>query len=148
MRMGPPDPHRAAGRAGLRPSARALVCFKDAREAARVLADALPVLKAMTRVNVVEIVEGGGGEQAERRLGKCRRRGSSATGSRRIAPRPVTDGSLAEKLNAVDARPWDAWTSSSSGAFGHKPPAANGPFGGVDAATFFLRGERCVLASH
>ncbi len=141
MRMGRPIlivPQGASGFA----FRQALVCFKDAREARRALADALPVLKAMTRVNVVEIVEGGG-EAAERRLGDVKawldRHGIKAD-----CAAASCDGSLAEKLDA-SARDLDA-DLIVAGAFGHSR-LREWAFGGV-TRDLLLRGERCVLASH
>ncbi len=58
MRLGRPILTAPGGRERFRvPSGAG--CFKEVREARRALADALPVLQAMKRVDVVEIVESG-----------------------------------------------------------------------------------------
>jgi nucleotide-binding universal stress UspA family protein len=142
MRMGRPILIAPQGATGFA-FRQALVCFKDAREARRALADALPVLKAMTRVNVMEIVEGGGGEEAERRLNDLKawldRHGVKAD-----CAAENCDGRLADQLDGF-AREMDA-DLIVAGAFGHSR-LREWAFGGV-TRDLLLRGERCVLASH
>src|SRR5208282_5570168 len=67
MRAGRPVLIAPAGAAGLKLT-RTLVCWKDSREARRAVADALPILKASKRVDVVELVNERQMEAERRRL--------------------------------------------------------------------------------
>lgn len=142
MRLGRPILAAAADGAGLE-FGQALVCFKDAREARRAVADSLPMLQAMRRVRVVEIVEAKAVDEARRRLGDVgdwlARHGVDATCSAEIA-----QGTEAEQLAAA-ARDLNA-DLIVAGAFGHSR-LREWAFGGV-TRDLILRGERCVLASH
>ncbi len=142
MRLGRPimtAPNGASG-FGFR---QALACFKEVREARRALADALPVLRAMKRVNVVEIVESGTTEGAERRLADIKawlaRHGVAATCEAIRA-----QGAAAQHLAAL-ARDLDA-DLIVAGAFGHSR-LREWAFGGV-TRDLLLRSDRCVLSSH
>ena len=121
----------------------ALACFKEAREARRALADALPVLRAMKRVMVVEIVESGSIEASKRRLGDVTawlaRHGVVATSNATPA-----QGAAAQQLAAL-ARDLEA-DLIVAGAFGHSR-LREWAFGGV-TRDLLLRSERCVLSSH
>ena len=70
----------------------ALVSWKETRETRRAVADALPLLKATKRVDVIEIVEASAIEESRRRLGDVgdwlARHGVEANCSAEVAPRP------------------------------------------------------------
>ncbi len=142
MRLGRPILTAPAGAAGFR-FGRALVCFKDVREARRALADSLRLLQAMTHVDVVEVVESGAVEDAERRLSDVKawlaRHGVEAA----CEARPARGGA-AKQLQAL-ARERDA-DLIVAGAFGHSR-LREWAFGGV-TQELLLRGDRCVLSSH
>ncbi len=142
MRLGRPILVTHAGATGLEFD-QALVCFKDAREARRAVADSLPILQEMRRVSVVEIVEAKAVDEAGRRLADVgdwlARHGVAATCSAEVA-----HGTEAEQLSAV-ARNLKA-DLIVAGAFGHSR-LKEWAFGGV-TRDLLLRGERCVLASH
>ena len=142
MRLGRPILAAHDGATGLE-FGQALVCFKDAREARRAVADALPILQAMQRVSVVEIVEARAVDEARRRLADVgdwlARHGVESTCSAEVA-----QGTEAEQLAAV-ARDLNA-DLIVAGAFGHSR-LREWAFGGV-TRDLILRGERCVLASH
>ncbi len=142
MRVGRPILAAPAGATGLEFN-QALVCFKDARETRRAVADSLPILQAMRRVSVVEIVEAKGVDDARRRLGDVgdwlARHGVESNCSAEVA-----QGTEAEQLAAA-ARDLDA-DLIVAGAFGHSR-LREWAFGGV-TRDLILRGETCVLASH
>ncbi len=142
MRLGRPILAAPAGAAGFKFD-QALVCFKDAREARRAVADALPILEAMGRVHVVEIVEAKAVNESRRRLDDVcdwlARHGVNAACSTKIA-----DAVEAEQLAEV-ARDLNA-DLIVAGAFGHSR-LREWAFGGV-TRDLLLRSERCVLASH
>jgi nucleotide-binding universal stress UspA family protein len=121
----------------------ALACFKEVREARRVLADALPVLQAMKRVMVLEIVESGSIEASKRRLDDVTtwlaRHGVVAASDAVPA-----QGAVAQQLAAL-ARDLGA-DLIVAGAFGHSR-LREWAFGGV-TRDLLLRSDRCVLSSH
>jgi len=142
MRAGRPilvAPQKASGFA----FRQALVCFKNAREARRALADSLPVLKAMARVHVAEIVEAGTADDARRRLADVRawlkRHGIEASCD------AVAGGAHPVRRLSALARDLDA-DLIVAGAFGHSR-LREWAFGGV-TGELILRSDRCVLASH
>ena len=142
MRAGRPILTAPAGVRGLS-FGQALVCFKEAREARRALADALPLLREMARVHVVEIVEAGSNEDAERRLADVgawlARHGVSADHAA-IENRGAAADQLAALALALGAELIVA------GAFGHSR-LREWAFGGV-TRDLVLRSDRCVLSSH
>ncbi len=142
MRVGRPVLAAPGDAAGFR-FGQALVCFKDAREARRAVADAVPILQAMGRVDVVELVHAQALDEARRRLGDVgdwlARHGIHATCSAILA-----DGVEAAQLAGL-ARDFEA-DLIVAGGFGHSR-LREWAFGGV-TRDLLLRGERCVLASH
>jgi nucleotide-binding universal stress UspA family protein len=142
MRLGRPMMTAPAGASGFA-FRQALACFKEVREARRALADALPLLRAMKRVKVMEIVESGSIEAAERRLSDVTawlaRHGVVATSDAVTA-----QGAAAQQLAAL-ARNLEA-DLIVAGAFGHSR-LREWAFGGV-TRDLLLRSDRCVLSSH
>ena len=121
----------------------ALICWKDLREARRAISDALPLLRAMERVEAVEIVEAQRLDEARAGLSELaewlRRHGVEANVSAE-APH----GSEAEQLRGiVRERNVDLIVA---GAFGHSR-LREWAFGGV-TRDLVLSADRCVLASH
>jgi hypothetical protein len=119
----------------------ALVCWKGTRETRRAVADALPLLKAMKRVDVVEIVEASAIEDSRRRLGDVgdwlARHGVQAKCSAEVAR-----GSECARLTAMAA---DLRTDLVvAGAFSHGR-LHEWAFG--DTRDLLTRMRRCVLAS-
>ncbi len=121
----------------------ALICWKDLREARRAVSDALPLLRAMERVDVVEIVEAQRVDEARAGLSELaewlRRHGIEANVSAE-APQGTEAGqlrSIARERN-VDL--------IVAGAFGHSR-LRQWAFGGV-TRDLVLSADRCVLASH
>ena len=121
----------------------ALACFEEAREARRALADALPVLQAMKRVKVVEIVESGSIQAAERRLNDVTA-WLAPTWRRRDLRSHTRPGAAAQQLAAL-ARDLEA-DLIVAGAFGHSR-LREWAFGGV-TRDLLLHSDRCVLSSH
>ena len=122
---------------------RALVCWKDSREARRAIADALPLLEKMQRVDVVEIVGPAEGEGARESLGEV----ADWLLSHRIEANCATEparGADAAQLAGI-ARDLDA-DLIVAGAFGHSR-LREWAFGGV-TRNLVLSADRCVLASH
>jgi nucleotide-binding universal stress UspA family protein len=142
MRLGRPILAAPAGVQGFAFNS-ALVCWKDSREARRAISDALPLLRAMKRVDVIEIVEPRRMEEARERLTELgewlRRHGVEAN----AAPE-APHGSEAEQLGAI-ARDRDV-DLIVAGAFGHSR-FREWAFGGV-TRDLVLSADRCVLASH
>ena len=145
MRLGRPILTAAPGAEGFA-FGRALVCFKEAREARRALADALPLLQAMRSVHVVEILESQESEtteDAQRRLADVKawlaRNGVAAT-----CEAIPADGAAAQQLAAL-ARDLQAELIV-AGAFGHSR-LREWAFGGV-TRDLLLRSDRCLLSSH
>jgi nucleotide-binding universal stress UspA family protein len=121
----------------------ALVCWKDTRESRRAAADALPMLQASRRVDIVEIVEAQGLEEARRRLGGVSdwltRNGVVSNCSAEAA-----EGPEGPQLAGI-ARDRKA-DLIVAGAFGHSR-LREWAFGGV-TSDLLLCADRCVLASH
>jgi nucleotide-binding universal stress UspA family protein len=122
---------------------RALVCWKDSREARRAVADSLPMLQASQRVDIVEIVEAQAVDEARRRLrAVCDWLQRNGVASKFSAE--ISNGAEAPQLAAI-ARELDA-DLIVAGAFGHSR-LREWAFGGV-TRDLLLHTERCVLASH
>ena len=142
MRAGRPVLIASTGAAGLK-LRRALVCWKDSREARRAVADALPILKSCKRVDVVELVEGRETETARRRL---------ADVGDWLARHGVETNCLASPIKGTDAAHLAAIARDSdidlivAGAFGHSR-LREWAFGGV-TRDFLLKADRCTLVSH
>ncbi len=120
-----------------------LVCWKELREARRAVADALPMLQASGRVDVVEIVEARAMEAARRRVADVvawlARHGVEANGTTALAA-GAEAGQLAAMAQDIGA------DLIVAGAFGHSR-LRQWAFGGV-TRDFLLLADRCVLASH
>jgi nucleotide-binding universal stress UspA family protein len=120
----------------------ALVSWKETRETRRAVADALPLLKTMKRVDIVEIVEASAIEDSRRRLGDVgdwlARHGVEAKCSAE-----VSRGSDCARLRAMaeDLRA----DLVVAGAFSHGR-LHEWAFG--DTRDLLSRMRRCVLASH
>ncbi len=142
MRLGRPTLIVPSDAAGLKLK-RSLVCWNDKREARRAVADALPLLKASQRVDVVEIVDAEALRETRRRLGDVgdwlARHGVEAQCSAEIS-----SGSEAAQIHAI-AREREV-DLIVAGAFGHSR-LREWAFGGV-TRDLLLRSDRCVLASH
>ncbi len=121
----------------------ALACFKEVREARRALADALPVLRAMKRVMVVEIVEFGTLEAGRHRLSDVAawlsRHGIVAAYDA-IPANGAVGRQLARLAQELEA------DLIVAGAYGHSR-LREWAFGGV-TQDLLLRSDRCVLSSH
>jgi len=121
----------------------ALVCWKDSREARRAVSDALPLLRAMKRVDVVEIVEPRRSDEAREslsELGEWLRRHEVEAN---CAPEPPR-GTEAAQLGGI-ARDLEA-DLIVAGAFGHSR-LREWAFGGV-TRDLVLSADRCVFAAH
>jgi nucleotide-binding universal stress UspA family protein len=122
---------------------RALVCWKDAREARRAVADALPLLQSSKRVDVVELVEEEQMEAARRRLadiGDWLQRHHIEADCFAVpasGPEAMQLATITREMN-VDL--------IVAGAFGHSR-LRDWAFGGV-TRDFLLQADRCVLISH
>ncbi len=142
MRLGRPTLIVPPAAAGLKLT-RSLVCWNDKREARRAVADALPLLKASQRVDVVEIAGAAALKETRRRLGDVgdwlARHGVEAQCSAEIS-----NGSEAAQLDAI-AKELEV-DLIVAGAFGHSR-LREWAFGGV-TRDLLLRSDRCVLASH
>ena len=142
MRAGRPVLIAPAGAAGLKLT-RALVCWKDSREARRAVADALPILKASKGVDVVELVNEREMEAARRRL---------ADVGDWLARHGVEANCLASPLNGAEATHLAAIAKDLeadlivAGAFGHSR-LREWAFGGV-TRDLLLKADRCILVSH
>jgi len=142
MRSGRPVLIAPAGAAGLKLT-RALVCWKDSREARRAVADALPILKASKGVDVVELVNEREMEAARRRL---------ADVGDWFARHGVEANCLASPLNGAEATHLAAIAKDLeadlivAGAFGHSR-LREWAFGGV-TRDLLLKADRCTLVSH
>ena len=130
------------GAAGLKLT-RALVCWKDSREARRAVADALPFLKASKGVDVVELVREHETEAAQRRL---------ADVGDWLARHGVEANCLASPLNGAEATGLAEIAKDLgadlivAGAFGHSR-LREWAFGGV-TRDLLLQVDRCALVSH
>jgi nucleotide-binding universal stress UspA family protein len=142
MRAGRPVLIAPARAAGLKLT-HALVCWKDSREARRAVVDALPILKACNRVDVVELVDGPEVEAARGRLADLGdwfgRHGIEANCSA-----SMLNGSEAAHLAAI-ASDLDI-DLIVAGAFG-RSRLREWVFGGV-TQDLLLKADRCVLVSH
>ena len=123
---------------------RALVCWSDKREARRALADALPLLQASERVDVVEIVDAKFLAESQRRLDELGhwlgRRGVTATCFAKASNGETEASQLATTSKELDA------DLIVAGAFGHSR-LREWAFGGV-TRDLLLQADRCVLGSH
>lgn len=142
MRAGRPVLITPDGAAGLKLT-RALVCWKDSREARRAVADALPILKASKKVDVVELVSEGEVEAARSRLSEV---------GEWLARHGVETNCLASPQNGAEATQLAAIAGDLeadlivAGAFGHSR-LREWAFGGV-TRDLLLQSERCALVSH
>jgi nucleotide-binding universal stress UspA family protein len=123
--------------------ARALVCWKDSREARRAVVDALPVLKVCKSVDVVELVDEREIEAARSRL--------AAVGDW-FSRHGVVTNCLASPLSGTEAGHLAAIAKDFdvdlivAGAFG-RSRVREWAFGGV-TRDLLLKAERCTLISH
>jgi nucleotide-binding universal stress UspA family protein len=142
MRAGRPLLIAAPGVAGLKLT-RALVCWKDSREARRAIADALPMLKASNEVDVAELVNEQDMEAARHRLADVgdwlARHGVQAN----CLALPLKGAEAAHLAEIVQDRQVDLIVA---GAFGHSR-LREWAFGGV-TGDLLLRADRCTLVSH
>jgi nucleotide-binding universal stress UspA family protein len=142
MRAGRPVLIAPSLAAGLKLT-RALVCWKDSREARRAVVDALPILKMCKGVDVVELVNERGTEAARRRL---------ADVGDWFARHGVEANCLASPLNGSEAAHLAAIAKDLdvdlivAGAFG-RSRLREWAFGGV-TRDFLLKADRCTLVSH
>jgi nucleotide-binding universal stress UspA family protein len=142
MRAGRPVLIVPPGAAGLK-LRRALVCWKDSREARRAVVDALPILKGCKRVDVVELVAGQETETARHRL---------ADVGDWLARHGVEANCFASPLKGAEAVHLAAITTDFdvdvivAGAFAHSR-LREWAFGGV-TRDLLLKADRCVLVSH
>jgi len=124
------------------PFDQALVLWKEARETRRAVADALPLLKATKRVDVVEIVEASAIEDSRRRLGDVgdwlARHGVEANCSAEVAR-----GSECARLTGMAE---DLRTDLIvAGAYSH---GRLHEWAFRDTRDLLSRARRCILASH
>lgn len=143
MRVGRPVLIVPPGAAGLK-LAHALVCWNDKREARRAVADALPLLQACKRTEVVEIiVDADAMDEARSRL---------ADVGDWLARHGVDTQCHATISNGAEAFQLAQIASDLevdlivAGAFGHSR-LREWAFGGV-TRDLVLQADRCVLASH
>ena len=122
---------------------RTLVCWKDTREARRAVADALPLLKASQKVEVVELASQREIDPAQAGLGDLgdwlRRHGVEAD----CFATPLTGVESAHLAAIAEALDADLVVA---GAFGHSR-LREWAFGGV-TKDLLMRSERCTLVSH
>ena len=142
MRAGRPVLIAPAAAAGLKLT-RALVCWKDLREARRAVVDALPVLKVCKRVDVVELVDGREMEAARRRVADVGDWFARHGVETNCLARPLS-GTEAEHLAAI-AKDLEA-DLIVAGAFG-RSRTHQWAFGGV-TRDLLLRADCCTLVSH
>ena len=142
MRVGRPVLIAPSGATGLK-LARALVCWKDSREARRAVVDALPILKVCKSVDVVELVDEREIEAARSRL---------ADVGDWFGRHCVETNCLASPLSGTEAGHLAAIAKDSdvdlivAGAFG-RSRMREWAFGGV-TRDLLLKAERCSLISH
>jgi nucleotide-binding universal stress UspA family protein len=142
MRAGRPVVIAPAGSAGLKLT-RALVCWKESREARRAVVDALPILKACKRVDVVELVDGRDIEPARSRLADLGDWFARHAVEANCLASPL-EGTEAAHLATI-ARDLDIELIV-AGAFG-RSRLREWAFGGV-TRDLLLRADRCTLVSH
>ena len=142
MRAGRPVLLAPAGATGLKLT-QALVCWKDSREARRAVADALPILKACNKVDVVELAHEHEIELARGRVADVgdwlHRHGVEAT----CVATPLSGAESAHLSRIAEDVKADLIVA---GAFGHSR-LREWAFGGV-TRDLLVRAERCTLVSH
>ncbi len=142
MRAGRPILMAPPGATGLKLT-RALVCWKDSREARRAVADALPLLKASQGVDVVELAHEHEIELARGRVADVgdwlHRHGVEAT----CVATPLKDTESAQLAAIAEDIKADLIVA---GAFGHSR-LREWAFGGV-TRDLLATAERCTLVSH
>jgi nucleotide-binding universal stress UspA family protein len=142
MRAGRPILIAPPGATGLKLT-RALVCWKDSREARRAVADALPILKASKEVEVVELAHEGEIESARVRAADVgdwlHRHGIEAT----CVATPLKETESTHLAAIADDIKADLIVA---GAFGHSR-LREWAFGGV-TRDLLVKAERCTLVSH
>jgi nucleotide-binding universal stress UspA family protein len=142
MRAGRPVLITPAGAAGLKLK-RALVCWKDSREARRAAVDALPILKLCKGVDVVELADGREIDSARRRV---------ADVGDWFARHGVEANCRASPLNGTEAAHLAAIAGDLgvdlivAGAFG-RSRVREWAFGGV-TRDLLLKVDRCALVVH
>jgi nucleotide-binding universal stress UspA family protein len=142
MRAGRPILIVPPGASGLKLT-RSLVCWKDSRETRRAVADALPILKASKRVEVVELAREHEIEAARRRV---------ADVGEWLARHGVEANCLASPLKGAEAANLAEIAKDLeadlivAGAFGHSR-LRYWAFGGV-TQDLLLRADRLTLVSH
>jgi nucleotide-binding universal stress UspA family protein len=142
MRSGRPLLLAPPGVTGLKLT-RALVCWKESREARRAVADALPILKASRAVDVVELVREQEIETARARLadvGDWLHRQGVEANCFATASTGLESAHIAAIAKDLEA------DLIVAGAFGHSR-LREWAFGGV-TQDLLARGERCTLVSH
>jgi nucleotide-binding universal stress UspA family protein len=142
MRLGRPALVVPPGATGLELN-QVLVCWKDSRETRRAVADALPILRASRRVELVELVEAEGVDHSRRRL-EAVAQWLARNGVESNSSSEVANGSEAPQLAAI-AKDLRA-DLIVAGAFGHSR-MREWAFGGV-TRDLLLHADRCILASH
>jgi nucleotide-binding universal stress UspA family protein len=142
MRAGRPVLVAPLGAAGLKLT-RALVCWKDSREARRAVADALPILKASQGVDVVELAHEQDIDKARDRVADVgdwlARHGVEAT----CLATPVSGVESAHLAQIAKDLKADLIVA---GAFGHSR-LREWAFGGV-TRDLLLQADRCTFVSH
>lgn len=142
MRAGRPVLMAPPGAAGLKLT-RALVCWKDSREARRAVADALPILKLSQGVDIVELAHEHDIDKARGRVADVgdwlARHGVDAT----CLATPVIGAESAHLAQIANDLKADLIVA---GAFGHSR-LREWAFGGV-TRDLLLKAERCTLVSH
>jgi nucleotide-binding universal stress UspA family protein len=142
MRAGRPVLISPAGATGLKLT-RALVCWKDSSEARRAVVDALPILKVLKQVDVVELVDQRDMEAGRRRLADL---------GDWFARHGVEANCLATRLNGTEAAHLATIARDLgvdlivAGAFG-RSRLSEWAFGGV-TQDLLLKADRCTLVSH
>lgn len=121
----------------------ALVCWKDSPEARRAVADALPILEACSKVDVVELAHEHEIELAQRHVADVgdwlHRHGVEAT----CVATPLSGTEAAHLSRIAEDLKADLIVA---GAFGHSR-LREWAFGGV-TRDLLVRAERCTLVSH
>ena len=142
MRAGRPVLLAPPGATGLKLT-QALVCWKDSREARRAVADALPILKACNKVDVVELAHEHEIELAQRHVADVgdwlHRHGVEAT----CVATPLSGAEPARLSRVAEDVKADLIVA---GAFGHSR-LREWAFGGV-TRDLLVSADRCTLVSH
>jgi nucleotide-binding universal stress UspA family protein len=142
MRAGRPVLMAPPGVGGLKLT-RALVCWKDSREARRAIADALPILKASKRVDVVELVNDHEMEAVRGRLADV---GDWLARHSVVASCVALPLKGAEAMHLAEIAKERQVDLMVAGAFGHSR-LREWAFGGV-TRDLVLKADRCTLVSH